>query len=192
MGNCTMLMMRQVTSPNTPLRKYQVVWVITTLLQRHKLSKTDRVEKTVQDRVGCIIKKQREKDKYLHIAKNWIFTNPDNLHIKERRLQLEEKMAETESEHGKICRNKCFPHYQTLWPVRPDCHNSNSTQCTLWFLFKKHLLINLTMANIIMDLLSTHKADCMHYCQHQRSFYNETTSCNMYVPYSGKFREHKF
>jgi len=80
----------------------------------HKLSKTDRVEKTVQDRVGCIIKKQREKDKYLHIAKNWIFTNPDNLHIKERRLQLEEKMAETESEHGKICRNKCFPHYQTL------------------------------------------------------------------------------
>ena len=56
--------------------------------KKRKLSKTDRVEKTVQDIVSCIIKKQREEeDKYLH--------------IEERRLELEEKMAERESQHRK-------------------------------------------------------------------------------------------
>ena len=31
------------------------------------------------------------------------------------------------------------------------------------------------MANIIMNVPSTHKTDCMHCCQHQLSLYNITT-----------------
>lgn len=107
-----------------------MVQVVTTLLPRNASYQRLRVEKTEQDSVGRIIKKQREEDKYLY--------------IEEWRLELEEKMAEKGEQQKDMLEFPNVFHTSTHDdPFRPDiCHNSNSTRCTLRCLFKKHLLIN--------------------------------------------------
>lgn len=116
----------QVTAPG----RYQVVQVVTTLLQRSTSYQRLRVEKTEQDSVGCIIKKQREEDKYLQGKMTAWKDGRKTKWTKKRYAEISETS---------------FPHSRHDDPFRPDiCHNRNSTQCSLWCLFKKHLLINLT------------------------------------------------